>query len=132
MTLDTDADLDGLPDEWDDDWDGWDEDWGDVDPSGEYGRPAGPPASSKRFGWRWFFSKPNHNGRPGTMPAGVVLVVGLATLVLLALLNAPATLRKSNAKDKGAWRQSTAQAVATLSDDLKLDTPRNLIDDARG
>jgi hypothetical protein len=66
------------------------------------------------------------------MPAGFILVLMVLTLVGAALLNANATLRKSNAKDKGEWRQATAQAVETVSGDLGLDRVRNAIDDARG
>ncbi|MBI2704851.1 MAG: DUF459 domain-containing protein [Actinobacteria bacterium] len=112
--------------------DGWNEDWGDIDPPDEFGRPVRRARAPRQFGVRWFLSAPQDKGHTGTMPAGVILVVGLAALVLLALLSAPATLRKSNAKDKGAWRQTTAQAVATISAAFRLDAPRNAIDDARG
>jgi hypothetical protein len=66
------------------------------------------------------------------MPAGFVLVLMVLTLAVASFLNADATLRKSNSKDKGAWRQDTAQAIATVSDDLRADRLRKAIDQARG
>src|SRR5690242_19998535 len=75
---------------------------------------ARPDVAPRRStgGWRWFF-RGYEPRREGTMPAGIILVLMVLTLVVAAFLNADATLRKSNSKDKGAWRQDTAQALAT-------------------
>ncbi|WP_208027388.1 DUF459 domain-containing protein [Rhabdothermincola sediminis] len=69
--------------------------------------------------------------RPGTMPAGIVLVVVVVGLLLAALLNADATLRKSKARGDG-FRQHVAQAVADVSDAVGLSGPRNALDEALG
>lgn len=69
--------------------------------------------------------------RPGTMPAGVVLIVVVVGLLLAAMLNADATLRKSKARGDG-FRQQVAQAVADVSDALGLTGPRNALDEALG
>jgi len=71
--------------------------------------------------------------RPGTMPAGLVLMVIASALVLAMVLNAPATLRKSNGKaDNPEWRTSVASGVATFSGFFGFDAPRNRIDVALG
>src|SRR5262249_54500140 len=86
---------------------------------------------SRASGWRWFFHAYEPR-RAGTMPAGFILVLMVLTLAAAAPLHATATLRKSNAKDKGEWRQATAEAVEAVSGHLGLDRLRNGIDDARG
>jgi hypothetical protein len=48
------------------------------------------------------------------------------------LLNADATLRKANARDKGAWRKTVAEDVQTVSSALRADVPHNQIDQALG
>jgi hypothetical protein len=94
--------------------------------------PSTTPRRSPSGGrWRWFV-RPYEPKRNGTMPAGIVLVLMVATLFVAMFLNADATLRKSNSKDKGAWRQETAQAVASLSDAFGVSRLRRVIDDARG
>jgi hypothetical protein len=70
--------------------------------------------------------------RTGTMPAGLLLIVIVGTLVLAALLNADATLRKSNAKDKGPWRHEVAEGTQTLSSALRADVPRQKVDELLG
>lgn len=80
--------------------------------------------------WRRMF-RPFRPGRAGTMPAGLILVVMLLALVIAGLLNADATLRKSNAKGDGL-RNDVARAVATVSDTFGLNLLRRSVDDALG
>lgn len=79
---------------------------------------------------------PFRPARPGTMPAGLVLVVVVVGLLLAAVLNADATLRKSNAKDTdnalGDSRHWVAERVADLSDAVHANAPRAGIDEAVG
>ena len=71
--------------------------------------------------------------RPGTLPAGLVLVVVAGALVVSMLVNADATLRNSQAKrNNPAWRTDVARKVADVSDALGLTAPRPAIDDAMG
>lgn len=65
------------------------------------------------------------------MPAGLILVVILAAFIIAGLLNADATLRKSNAKGEGI-RNDIASAVATVSDTFGLNLLRKGMDDALG
>lgn len=65
------------------------------------------------------------------MPAGLVLVVIVAGLLVAMFLNADATLRKSNAKGQG-WRNDVAEQIASVSDALQLTSLRNGVDDALG
>jgi uncharacterized protein len=69
--------------------------------------------------------------RPGTMPAGIVLVVVLIGLLLASLLNADATLRKSKARGDG-FRQDVAQVVADVGGALRLTSLRDTADEALG
>jgi hypothetical protein len=85
--------------------------------------------------WRTVFS-PFQPAKAGTMPAGLVLIVLVVGLLLAALLNADATLRKSNAKATdnalGDARHGVAEAVAAVSGVLHTDVPRAGIDEALG
>jgi len=99
--------------------------------------PVRPPTTLDRrearrpstgLGWRWFIT-PRHSVRRGTMPAGAVLAIVVPALVVGMFLNAPATLRKSSARDKGEWRRSVAESVEGVSSALRLDAPRRAIDD---
>src|SRR5262249_33716024 len=69
--------------------------------------------------------------RPGTLPAGLVLFILLGALVLAMFLNANSTFRKSNAKDKGEWRQSIAANLRNGSCALRLTVPHDRIDELR-
>jgi hypothetical protein len=67
------------------------------------------------------------------MPAGLVLMVMATGLFVAMLLNAPATLRKSNGKvDNSAWRTSVAEGVDAVSSFFFLDEPRIAVDEALG
>jgi hypothetical protein len=61
----------------------------------------------------------------------MVLVIVVIGLLVAGVLNADATLRKSNAKGDG-WRNEVAQVVANVSDALRLTSARNAVDDALG
>ena len=65
------------------------------------------------------------------MPAGLVLVIMVLGLALAGLLNADATLRKSNAKGDG-WRNDIAHSVASVTDVLRINLLRKEIDSALG
>lgn len=65
------------------------------------------------------------------MPAGLVLVVMVLALLVAGLLNADATLRKSNAKGDGV-RNEVARVVASVSDTLRINLLRKSVDDALG
>ncbi len=65
------------------------------------------------------------------MPAGLILVVILLAFLVATLLNADATLRKSNAKGDGI-RNDIAGAVATISDTFRLNLLRESVDSALG
>ena len=75
--------------------------------------------------------RPFRPSRPGTMPAGLVLLIVVLALAVAAFLNADATLRKSKAKGDG-WRQDVAQMVANVSDAVGLNRARSGVDDAMG
>ena len=80
--------------------------------------------------WRRMF-RPFRPRREGTMPAGLILVVMLLALAIAGLLNADATLRKSNAKGDGI-RNDIAHVVATVSDTFGINLLRKEIDSALG
>lgn len=80
--------------------------------------------------WRRMF-RPFRPGRAGTMPAGLILVVMVLALLVAGLLNADATLRKSNAKGDGV-RNEVARVVASVSDTLRINLLRKSVDDALG
>ncbi len=65
------------------------------------------------------------------MPAGLVLVIMVLGLSLAMVLNAGATLRKSNAKGDG-WRNGVATVIATVSDTFQFTFARSRIDAALG
>lgn len=88
-----------------------------------------PPDQDGRWHWRYLFRSPSR--RDGTMPAGLVIVVVIVGLLVAALLNADATLRKSKAHGDGL-RQDVAGAVASVSDALGLSSGRNRLDEALG
>ncbi len=68
---------------------------------------------------------PNRS-RPGTLPAGLVVVVVAGALVVSMVVNADATLRNSQAKrNNPAWRTDVARHVADLSDAMGLTAPRH-------
>lgn len=74
---------------------------------------------------------PLRSREEGTAPAGIVLVVVVVALLVAAVLNADATLRKSNAKGEG-WRNEVAQVVADVSGTLRLTALRSRTDEALG
>ncbi len=72
-------------------------------------------------------------GRPGTLPAGLILVVVVGALFVSMVVNANATLHNSQAKrNNPAWRTDVARHVADAANALGLTEPRTLIDDAMG
>ncbi len=80
--------------------------------------------------WTAFF-KPVRSSKPGTMPAGMVLVVVVAALLVAMFVSADSINRKaSSRRNNSDLRKTTASAVATLSEALKLDTPAKSVDDA--
>ena len=89
-----------------------------------------PPSGRPRVNWRKLF-EPLRPRREGTMPAGMILVVVLVAFCIAGLLNADATLRKSNAKGDG-WRNEIAKTVASVTDTFQINFFRNAIDDAIG
>lgn len=108
----------------------------DVPPSRGRARPPGRPPGCPpgRLPGRELLARlvrSQRPERPGTMPAGLVLIVVVAGLLLAAMLNADATLRKSKARGNGL-RQDVAQAVADVSGALGLTGPRNALDEALG
>lgn len=90
----------------------------------------GSSSGRSRFTWRSLF-EPFRPRREGTMPAGLILVVIVLAFIVAGILNADATLRKSNAKGEG-WRNDIAQTVATVTDTFRLNFLRTSIDDALG
>jgi len=74
---------------------------------------------------------PFRSRRDGTMPAGMVLIVLVAGLLVAGALNADAILRKSNAKGDG-WRNELAHLTASVSDTFRLNTLRDGVDSALG
>jgi hypothetical protein len=94
--------------------------------------PRPTQTSGPGFGWRSLL-RPFRSSRPGTMPAGLVLLVVVGALFLALLGNADSTLRKSEGKPNNAqWRKDVAKQVASVSDFLHLTGPRRGIDDAMG
>jgi hypothetical protein len=89
-----------------------------------------PSGGRSSFNWRKLFNplRPRHEG---TMSAGLILVVMVLALCVAGLLNADATLRKSNAKGDGL-RNEIAKTVATVTDALHINFFRTSIDDALG
>jgi len=89
-----------------------------------------PSGGGPRVNWRKLF-EPLRPSREGTMSAGMILIVVLAAFCIAGLLNADATLRKSNAKGDG-WRNEIAKTVASVTDTFQINFFRNTIDDAIG
>lgn len=87
------------------------------------------PQGDGRWHWSYLLRSPRH--REGTQPAAMVIVVVVVGLLVAALLNADATLRKSKANGDGL-RQHVAGAVADVSDALGLNAGRNRLDQALG
>ncbi len=75
--------------------------------------------------------RPFRSKKPGTMPAGLVLVIMVLGLSLAMALNADATLRKSNSKGDG-WRNGVASVIATVSDTFQFTFLRSRVDEALG
>ena len=75
--------------------------------------------------------RPFRSRRPGTMPAGLILVIMVLGLSLAMVLNADATLRKSNAKGDG-WRNGVASVIAVVSDTFQFTFLRSRVDEALG
>ena len=75
--------------------------------------------------------RPFRTRRPGTMPAGLILLVMLFALMLAMFLNADATLRKSNSKGDG-WRNDVAHVIASVSDTFGITSLRSSVDSALG
>jgi len=65
------------------------------------------------------------------MPAGLVLILVVGSLLIAMFLNADATLRKSEAKGDG-WRNEIAKGIASVSDTLHITSLRSGVDDALG
>jgi hypothetical protein len=74
---------------------------------------------------------PFRSRRDGTMPAGMVLIVILAGLLVAGALNADAILRKSNAKGDG-WRNDLAHLTASISETFRFTALRDAVDSALG
>ena len=89
-----------------------------------------PSGERPRANWRKLF-EPLRPRREGTMSAGMILVVVVLAFCIAGLLNADATLRKSNAKGDG-WRNGIAKTVASVTDTFQINFFRNAIDDAIG
>ena len=90
--------------------------------------PERPPPRRRR---RSIWSRGARDG--ATLPAGTVLVVMLAALLVAMFVNADATLRKSEAKrNNPPWRTDVARGVADVADALGLTAPRTALDDAMG
>jgi hypothetical protein len=72
--------------------------------------------------------------RPGTMPAGFVLVIVVCGLLAAMLVNADATARKSRANTAcdGCWRQTVSGAIADFSGFFRFTGPRDSVDQALG
>ncbi|MEZ5143990.1 MAG: hypothetical protein R2726_15945 [Acidimicrobiales bacterium] len=70
--------------------------------------------------------------RPGTMPAGFVLVIVACGLLVAMFVNADATARKSKANlaCDGCWRQTVSSAIADFSDFFRFTSPRQSVDAA--
>ena len=92
--------------------------------------PGRPPRPRSSFNWRSLF-RPFQARKEGTMPAGLVLVLVVVSLLVAMFLNADATLRKSEAKGDG-WRNEVAKGIASFSDALHITSLRGTVDDALG
>ncbi len=67
------------------------------------------------------------------MPAGMVLVVAVAALILAMFLSADAIHRKAEGRPNQAeWRKTMSKAVVGISDTFKVDAPSKAVDDAVG
>ena len=66
-------------------------------------KPGRPPRRPGSFDWRSLF-RPFRARKEGTMPAGLVLILVVGSLLIAMFLNADATLRKSEAMGDG-WRR---------------------------
>ena len=93
------------------------------------GPKKGSSGGRSRFTWRSLFES-LHPRREGTMPAGLILVVIVLAFVVAGILNADATLRKSNAKGE-SWRNDIAQTVASVTDTFRLNFLRTFTEAAR-
>jgi hypothetical protein len=74
---------------------------------------------------------PFRSREDGTMPAGMVLIVVVASLLVAGALNADAILRKSNAKGDG-WRNDLAHLTASISETFRFTALRDGVDSALG
>ncbi|MEZ5134373.1 MAG: hypothetical protein R2699_04765 [Acidimicrobiales bacterium] len=98
------------------------------------GRPAAPAPDDEFFtelSWR-VLVEPNDTKRPGTMSAGMVLVVMAAAMLIAMLVNATAIKHRSESKNAGTWRYNVANVVETFASTLQLTSPRSAIDAALG
>ncbi|MGZ4704964.1 MAG: DUF459 domain-containing protein [Acidimicrobiales bacterium] len=92
-----------------------------------------PDRSRRPSGFWRSLARPRRSARPGTMPAGLVLVIVVGALLLAMFGNADATLRKSEGKPRNAqWRTDVADRIASVSDFLHLTSPRSAVDSAMG
>ena len=89
-----------------------------------------PSGGRPHVNWRKLF-EPLRPRREGTMSAGMILIVVFVAFCIAGLLNADATLRKSNAKGDG-WRNEIAKTVASVTDTFQINFFRNTIDSAIG
>jgi hypothetical protein len=100
-------------------------------------RSLAPPQDPwKPTRWRTWFRwsmllHPFRSREDGTMPAGMVLIVVVAGLLVAGALNADAILRKSNAKGDG-WRNDLAHLTASISETFRFTALRDGVDSALG
>lgn len=97
------------------------------------GRPPAsvpPEAPLGESSWKAFF-RPVSSSKPGTMPAGMVLVVVVAAMLVALFMSADAISRKaSGRRTNSEWRKTTAEAVAKVSRTFRFDAPTKAVDDA--
>ncbi len=79
-----------------------------------------PPGEPEFFGeltWRTLL-RPNRSARPGTMPAGLILVVTVVAMLATLVVNADVIERESRSKNDGTWRHTLAEFFATVTGPL--------------
>jgi hypothetical protein len=94
-------------------------------------RPATPEEAPLGESSLLSFFRPVRSNRPGTMPAGMVLVVIVTAMVIAAFTSGTAIERKSNGRpDNSEWRRWTASALASVTGTFRLDVLNNAAEDA--
>ena len=81
--------------------------------------------------WRTLF-RSNRNGRPGTMSAGMILVVVVMAMLAALFVNAGAIEHRSRSKNDGTWRHGVASFFETVASTMGLTAPRTELDEALG